>query len=424
MASKEQLSILKQGVAFWNNWRYENLGIKPDLSGAELDSLNLQNVNLSGTNLIGANLSNSNIYKGNLFGSKLCNADLSHANLSETNLVVANLNNAKLCGADLKKADLWRADLVHTDLHDAHLDLAYLCEADLSMSNLSKASLFKADLSNADLVRANLTEANLMVANLNGADLQSADLSFAMLSEAVLVETDLANAILHDCSIHGISVWGVNLKGAKQSNLRITNVDEPTITVDNIKIAQFIYLLMDNEEIRELIDTVSKKVVLILGRFTPERKEVLDIVRDELRKRNFVSVMFDFQKPTTRTFRDTITTLARISRFIIADLTDPKVILQELEAIVPTVRVPIQPLLLKSSPKPSILLDFEGYSWFLPVYEYQSIKTLITSLDKNVIDPAMNKANELDSKVEPSHTLSDTFLERKKKRRKLWRLTA
>jgi hypothetical protein len=48
----------------------------------------------------------------------------------------------------------------------------------------------------------------------------------------------------------------------------ITDPDEPVITVDNIKIAQFIYLLLNNKEIRDVIDTVGRKGVLLLGRFT------------------------------------------------------------------------------------------------------------------------------------------------------------
>jgi hypothetical protein len=50
----------------------------------------------------------------------------------------------------------------------------------------------------------------------------------------------------------------------KQQNLIITDRDQPVITVDNIKVAQFIYLLLDNKEIRDVIDTIGRKLVLIL----------------------------------------------------------------------------------------------------------------------------------------------------------------
>jgi hypothetical protein len=59
--------------------------------------------------------------------------------------------------------------------------------------------------------------------------------------------------------------------------------------------------------------------VLILGRFTDERKAILDALREELRKRDYLPILFDFEVPTTR---ETVFLLARMARFIIADLTD------------------------------------------------------------------------------------------------------
>src|SRR5215471_5162444 len=96
----------------------------------------------------------------------------------------------------------------------------------------------------------------------------------------------LRGADLTGCRIYGVSAWGLNLEGAKQQSLIITklaeNEPEPEITVDNLEVAQFIYLLLHNEKIRDVIDTITSKVVLILGRFTPERKAILDAIRDEL----------------------------------------------------------------------------------------------------------------------------------------------
>jgi hypothetical protein len=48
-------------------------------------------------------------------------------------------------------------------------------------------------------------------------------------------------------------------KDTKQQDLIVTEVDEPTVTVDNIEVAQFVYLLLHNEKIRDVIDTVGKK---------------------------------------------------------------------------------------------------------------------------------------------------------------------
>ena len=146
--------------------------------------------------------------------------------------------------------------------------------------------------------------------------------------------------------MYGVSVWDVRPRGAIQSNLVITPYGQSAIEVDNLEVAQFIYLLLKNERIRNVIDTITSKVVLILGRFTDERKVVLDAIRDELRKRDYLPVLFDFQKPESRDLTGTVSTLANMARFIIADLTDPSSVPHELATVVPSTIVPVQTILL------------------------------------------------------------------------------
>jgi hypothetical protein len=50
----------------------------------------------------------------------------------------------------------------------------------------------------------------------------------------------------------------------------------------------------------------SSKAVLILGRFAADRKAVLDALRDELRKRNLLPILFDFATPASRDVTETI----------------------------------------------------------------------------------------------------------------------
>ena len=131
----------------------------------------------------------------------------------------------------------------------------------------------RSNLCGANLNRAYLVRAYLVRADLTATDLSRADLSEAILLGARFVGTDLAGADLTGCRIYGISAWGLKLdEHTKQQNLIITPYGEPEITVDNIEVAQFVYLLLHNEKIRDVIDTIGKKAVLILGRFTAERK--------------------------------------------------------------------------------------------------------------------------------------------------------
>ena len=193
-----------------------------------------------------------------------------------------------------------------------------------------------------------------------------------------------------------MSAWNLNLEGATQADLIITKDDQAEITVDNLEMAQFIYLLLNNDRIRHVIDTITSKVVLILGRFTPERKAVLDALREELRKRDYLPVLFDFERPAGQTITETVSLLARMARFVVADITDAKSIPQELGVIVPDLpSVPVQPLLLEGSGEYSMFEHFRRYPWVLPMHVYGFPEQLIADLGERVINPAEAKAKEL-----------------------------
>jgi len=306
-----------------------------------------------------------------------------------------NLMRADLRGADLREADLAGANLREADLIEANLRWAYLWGADLSKANLSGANVVKATLLSARLCDAKLGGADLSNTSILGANFGGADLSGARLEYAALADTDFMGADLTGCRVYGVSAWNLKLESAKQQNLVITSENEPEITVDNIEVAQFVYLLLHSEKIRDVIDTVTSKAVLILGRFTDERKAILDALRDELRKRDYLPILFDFAVPATRDITETVSLLARMARFIIADLTDPSSIPKELETIVPSLAVPVQPLLEGSTRPYAMFKDYWKYEWVLPVYRYEGLEPLLATLAEKVIAPAEGKVKAL-----------------------------
>jgi uncharacterized protein YjbI with pentapeptide repeats len=265
----------------------------------------------------------------------------------------------------------------------------------LAGANLEGARLRRCILSAADLTRANLKKADLRGASLRRAKLDGADLSRAVLRHTSLAEADLNNAVLKGCEIYGVAAW--NLKGTPkdQSNLVIRSTpDESGITVDNLEVAQFIYLLLNNQRIRDAIDTIGRKAVLILGRFTPARKAVLDALREALRKLDYLPMLFDFEKPRSRDLTETVSTLAHMSRFVIADITDAKCIPQELMRIVPTLpSVPVVPLLLAGQSVYGMFDDLARYPWVLRLVQYRTPKDLLSKLKDDVVLPADRMAS-------------------------------
>jgi uncharacterized protein YjbI with pentapeptide repeats len=383
MANQEQVKILKQGVHVWNQWRAENPGVQVDLFGAELSGVDLKQAHLGGVDLRQADLWKADLWK----------ADLSEADLGGASLMGASLSRAQLGGARLMGAHLMGA-------------------------NLSGADLRGADLSEVDLREANLNETDLRGALLMGANLKRADLSGADLRGADLRGTSFIRTTIHKAKISGSLVYAINvldLKGEfeEQKDLIITPAKTSMITVDNIKVAQFIHLILNNEEIRDVINTLTSKSVLILGRFSiPERKSILDALRNKLREYDLLPIVFDFDRPTDKDFTETIKILAGLSLFVIADITNPKSSPLELQATVPDYQIPFVPIIQEGEQPFAIMLDLQKkYNWVLDTLSYGSIEALIEALKSAIIDPAIEKHRELwliKAKEPPPYPLPNT----------------
>jgi uncharacterized protein YjbI with pentapeptide repeats len=292
-----------------------------------------------------------------------------------------DLTSADLSGWDLRRYDLTDTILNYCDLSRANLSLCFAIYSELISTNLQGANLDGVVLQSSRLIDTNLRDATL-----RGADLRA----------ATMVGADLTNCDLTGSAVYGLSVWGVQTANSKQSSLVITRADESTITVDNLEVAQFIYLLLNNSAIRDVIDTITSKVVLILGRFTEARRPVLDALRTSLRAHNYSPILFDFDGPTNRDITETVSTLAHLARFVIADITDAKSVPQELAVIVPSLpSVPIQPVLHAADSEYGMFEHFKKYPWVLPVFRYSDANSLVQSMQHSIIDPAERKAAQL-----------------------------
>jgi uncharacterized protein YjbI with pentapeptide repeats len=379
--NKDHVALLRQGVPVWNEWRTHHFDTEPNLGGARLSGMDLTGIDLHGAGIVQSDLSGVCLNRANLFKAAL---------------------KASLCkDAIFTRADLHEADLCLTDFTGARLDYADLKRTDLSFTKLNNADLSAANLARTNLLRADLTGARLRYADLRFADLADANLTGADLRETNLEGarfhgTNLSKADLTGARVYGIAVWDIVVdRDTTQMDLIISPEQEPTITVDSLEIAQFIYLLLKNERIREVIDTLTSKIVLILGRFMPERKAVLNALREALRRSGYVPVLFDFEIPRDRDVTETVTLLARMARFIVADLSEASSVPKELESIVPQLAVPVVPLIEGSNQPYSMFKDYWKYDWVLPLQKYENPESLLSSLNQTVIAPAERKLRDL-----------------------------
>jgi uncharacterized protein YjbI with pentapeptide repeats len=309
----------------------------------------------------------------------------------------ANLDNIILGYADLRGVRFDGCSMHGAWMKAALLENASLVNADLSAAPDSRgpARLLNSDLRRANLTRANLSGVDLSSTRMENSILEHANLTDASLMGASLVGCRISGAILKNTSVYGVSAWDLEGEPAQEHDLIITSYGEDAVTVDRLRVAQFIHLLLDNPQIRSVIDTVTAKSVLILGRFTAERKPALDKLRSALRARGLVPMLFDFQPSDRRDLTETIQLLANMARFVIADLTEAKSLPQELSHIIPDLpSVPIQPILLAGQREYAMFEHWKQYRWVLPNLEYKDEQSLINDTLPRIIERVKNYEGE------------------------------
>ena len=137
--------------------------------------------------------------------------------------------------------------------------------------------------------------------------------------------------------------------------------------------------------------------MLLLGRFTEGRMVVLERLQEKLRDLGFVPMVFNFDKPETKDFTETVRLLASLSKFVIVDITNPRSAPLELQATVPDYMVPFVPILQQGEEPFSMFVDLQNkYDWVLrPVVRYSSVDRLIEVLEDKVVRRAEAKFRKL-----------------------------
>jgi hypothetical protein len=120
-------------------------------------------------------------------------------------------------------------------------------------------------------------------------------------------------------------------------------------------------------------------------------------LRDKLRSLGFVQIVFNFDKPDTKDFTETVRLLANLSHFVIVDITNPRSAPLELQATVPDYMVPFVPILEKGQNPFAMFADLQNkYDWVLePVIVYPSVDRLIEVLEDKIVRRAEVKFNQL-----------------------------
>lgn len=391
---QEHLALIRQAVqegniSKWNEWRKQHPSVQPALAGsAEIAPIRFSMGRPRGADLRGADLREADLRQANLHSAVLSGAQLLRANLRGAVLIQASGIHVDFRLADFTGALLDGAEFIQCEFSAANLTAAQLGGATLMGSWFKEANLDGADLTACKLLGVDFTGAYLYNAALGNADLTGATLESTDLSGARLIDTNLTDANLTNSRVYGISTWDVRLDRARQNNLIVTPPDMPSVSVDDLEIAQFIYLLIKYEKLGKVINSIAQKGVLILGRFGGGGLDTLRAVADKLRELKYLPIIFEFDRPGDRNYTETVKTLVGLSRFVIVDLSGPSVP-QELYATVPHFKIPFVPILERGARPYSMFKDMLEYDWIIkPIVEFETTEALLNMIPSSVVAPA------------------------------------
>ena len=392
MANPKHLAVLDQGVTAWNDWYDEAYGADlscADLNLRDLTGINFSYVNLTFARLVGATLTDAKLHKTRLNHAELIGAKMWRAYMRKAILDCADLSGASMVGAHLSRASIRDANLCGIEAYEA-----VFLEADIFNSNLSSAKLCRSDFRFAQVLNCNLKQADLSESSLRNADFTDSDLEGASLEFCIANRTKFINARLSTCRVYGANFWDIDTTGASQRDLRVDpygggsrNViikadghqerPLPVISVDDLEIAHFIYSVATNSGFKKIIEKMTSKLVLILGRFSAASMQDLLAIKDELSALNLIPVIFNFDGPLSRDSMETVSTIAHLCKFVVANLTEARSVLQELQHIIPNLpSVPVIPIIAASHPLPGMLDHLRNFRNLLPLETYRDTKHL------------------------------------------------
>ena len=156
---------------------------------------------------------------------------------------------------------------------------------------------------------------------------------------------------------------------------------------------------MDGMNFGEIMSELSRRRVLILGRFTGRRLKILETIKSRLaaHPNRYIPELFTYSKPDSRDLMESIIGFAALSRFIIADLSEPKSLPSELEGIVPNFQsVPVVPVINQTGREYATFSSVQRRPNVVkPTVRYRDLDDLLQKLDAVVVPLAEQKLEEV-----------------------------
>jgi len=249
---------------------------------------------------------------------------------------VKGKNRLDFSGMNLSGASIYRAFAEGLNLRNSMFEGSHFEEGDFSRADFRGATFRDTTFNKTIFTGAYFDGATFVNCNLNRVNLVGASFPVKEITETV---------------VYGIAAWDlVTSDEMKQSKLVIEKTYELysdlirqgkiPMMVDDIELAQFVYYLNDHKKMRDTLNILNSRGVLLLGRFKSGGLERLNSIREWLQNKGYMAMIFDFARPDNLSLTETVVTMAGLCKFVFADLSGASVP-AELQAVLIQAKKPV-----------------------------------------------------------------------------------
>lgn len=168
------------------------------------------------------------------------------------------------------------------------------------------------------------------------------------------------------------------------------------IIVCDLEVAHIISLLNNNKKFSNLLSESQSRFVLILGRFGENKINLLKLKDKIIRDTNYSPILFDWDnKKSNLDYIETIIFLSGFAKFIIADITNPKSVPAELQAILSNIMLPVFPIIDESDTEYAVFTSIKKYQWVHNLIIYDDFEKILNKLERAILLPAEKMCKDI-----------------------------
>ncbi|MBW1298118.1 pentapeptide repeat-containing protein [Aquimarina litoralis] len=324
--------------------------------------------------------------------------------LDKVNAIISSirLNQLKIVNAAFENVDTSKVDFYATKFINCIFKDCWFEETSFESTTFENCKLIGGGFSELDFKSVDRNNIlTFKTCNFNKSTFcKSTKIESVDFEGSSFVKTTFSACNLSNSKFYGTNVWDITIDNTtKQNNLIIHDTRgllTNRIIVCDIEVAHIINLLCSNDKFSNLTSESQSKFILILGRFGVN-KENLEKLKDKIiQDTNYSPIVFDWNNDKSNLdFIETIVFLSGFAKFIVADISNPKSVPAELQAILSNIMLPVFPIMHESDSEYAVFTSIKKYQWVYNLIVYDNFEKIIDKFEKAILYPAEKMCKDI-----------------------------